>query len=323
MDEQIAESYRWCRKLCRSSGSSFCWTFVLLPRPQCAAMNALYAFARITDDLSDGELSNGNIIPTDTSDTQHRQNVKRSLLDTWMQQTESIDCGPEVLAAAGREPARQAVLSESLWPALRHTLQTYSIPKQLLVDIVRGVQMDLDHRPPQDWPELEKYCYHVASAVGLACTHIWQADEAMPQRAAIDCGIAFQLTNILRDLAIDAQMGRIYLPLSELERFGIDSSQWLAGSPNGDLRGLVRAVGERTKQLYASGWNTIRYLPPPSRRLFSLMWRYYHALLREVLLNADQLWETPRMRIPRLVRARLAAQHFIAPWYWVLPSPVH
>jgi len=291
-------------------------------------MYALYAFARITDDLSDGDLSDGDLSDGDLSDGNFGNAVqspilKRSLLDAWMQQTESIAIGSVRETAMGPEPARQFALSELLWPALRHTLQTYSIPKRLLVDIVRGVQMDLDHRPPKDWPELEDYCYHVASAVGLACTHIWQADKSMPERAAIDCGIAFQLTNILRDLATDARMGRIYLPLSELERFGIDSPQWLAGSPNGDLRGLIQAVGERTEKLYASGWDTIRYLPPASRRLFSLMWRYYHALLREVLRNDDQLWETPRMRIPRLVRARLAAQHFIAPWYWVLPSPVH
>lgn len=312
MDERIAESYRWCRTLCRSSGSSFCWTFVLLPREQCAAMYALYAFARITDDLSDGDAS---------------PNVKRDLLNRWLDQTQSIDGAVQVSPSANLRTALQAnehvALSEPLWPALRHTLQTYAIPKQLLVDIVEGVQMDLDHRPPNDWRELEDYCYHVASAVGLACTHIWQADKSMPKQAAIDCGIAFQLTNILRDLATDARMGRIYLPLSELERFGMDTTQWLAGAPNGDLRGLIGAVGERTEALYASGWETIRYLPPASRRLFSLMWRYYHALLREVLRNADQLWETPRMRIPRLVRARLAAQHFIAPWYWVLPSPIH
>ncbi len=320
MDEKTAESYRWCRQLCRSSGSSFCWTFVLLPRAQCAAMYALYAFARITDDLSDGEGTPA---------------LKRTLLDTWLQQTESLDsnllCMDQTVSSSPATltpPNSQSVgsstpLGEWLWPALRHALQTYEIPKHLLIDIVRGVQMDLDHQPPQNWRELEDYCYHVASAVGLACTHIWQANESMPEQVAIDCGIAFQLTNILRDLSADAKMGRIYLPLSELERFGIESSKWLNGCPNGDLQGLIRAVGERTEELYESGWETIHYLPAPSRRLFSLMWRYYHALLREVLRNGDQLWETPRTRIPRLVRARLAAQHFIAPWYWVLPKPIH
>lgn len=300
MDEQIVNSYRWCRQLCRSSGSSFCWTFVLLPRPQCDAMYSLYAFARITDDLADGE---GSI------------ESKRKELTTWLSLAESID-GEMNLAASAYNA------SSCLWPSLQHTQQRYDIPKRLLTDIVRGVIMDLDHQQPKDWQELEHYCYHVASAVGLACTRIWKADKAMPEQAAMDCGIAFQLTNILRDVANDAKMGRLYIPQSVMTNFGVDPSKWLAGAPNGDWQNVIRAVASRAEELYASGWNTIKYLPPPSRRLFSLMWRYYHALLLEVLRNVDQLWNVSRTRIPTLVRARLAAQHFIKPLYWSLPSPV-
>lgn len=315
MDDQIAQSYRWCRQLCRRSGSSFCWTFVLLPREQCAAMYSLYAFARITDDLADGQGS---------------QESKRKELAAWLALAESIDCTNDVAVNDHHSDAAHpnaahlnaAHLNAALWPSLKHAAKTYDIPKGLLTDIVCGVIMDLDHAPPQDWQELEDYCYHVASAVGLACTRIWRADQSMPKQAAIDCGIAFQLTNILRDIANDAQMGRIYIPASELERFGVDPSKWLAGSPNGDWQSVVKSVAQRAEELYASGWNTINYLPPPSRRLFSLMWRYYHALLLEVLRNVDQLWNVSRTRIPTLVRARLAAQHFIRPLYWSLPSPV-
>ena len=304
MDDQVTQSYRWCRQLCRSSGSSFCWTFVLLPREQCDAMYSLYAFARITDDLADGD---GNIAS------------KRNELAAWLALAESIDGDRDF---SFNEHNANSALWTPLWPSLRHAAKTYDISKELLTDIVRGVIMDLDHTQPQDWPELEDYCYHVASAVGLACTRIWRADKAMPPQAAIDCGIAFQLTNILRDIANDAQMGRIYIPKSELDRFEVDPSKWLSGSPNGDWQSVVRSVARRAEELYASGWNTINYLPPPSRRLFSLMWRYYHALLLEVLRNVDRLWSVSRTRIPTLVRARLAAQHFIKPLYWSLPSPV-
>lgn len=299
MDDQIAKSYRWCRQLCRRSGSSFCWTFVLLPREQCDAMYSLYAFARITDDLADGEASLVS---------------KRNALAAWLTLTESLDSDLSTHVHCGSSP---------LWPSLKHTIQTYDISKNLLTDIVRGVIMDLDHAQPQDLPALEHYCYHVASAVGLACTRIWQADKAMPEQAAIDCGIAFQLTNILRDVANDARMGRVYIPAIELARFGVDASKWLGGAPNGDWQSVIRSIAKRAEELYASGWNTIKYLPSPSRRLFSLMWRYYHALLIEVLRNVNRLWKTPRTRIPRLVRARLAAQHFITPLYWSLPNPVH
>ncbi len=301
MDDRIAESYRWCRQLCRRSGSSFCWTFVLLPRQQCDAMYSLYAFARITDDLADGD---GSV------------ESRRRELSAWLTLAESIDSDVNLSANVHLD-------NILLWPSLKHTQQTYNIPNVLLKDIVRGVIMDLDHVQPQDWQELDDYCYHVASAVGLACTRIWRADGAMPEQAAIDCGLAFQLTNILRDVANDARMGRIYIPASELARYGVDASKWLSGSPNGDWQNVIRSVAQRAEVLYASGWNTIKYLPPASRRLFSLMWRYYHALLLEVLRNVDQLWEVSRTRIPKLVRARLAAQHFITPLYWSLPKPVH
>ncbi len=309
MDKRIAESYRWCRQFCRGSGSSFCWTFVLLPREQCAAMYALYAFARLTDDLGDGQLP---------------PQSKRAALERWLRLTQSLnnDAARLITESTMNEPDLPAEWN-ALQPALRHAVQTYQIPDQLLIDIVQGVMMDLDHRQPNDWPELEQYCYHVASAVGLACTHIWKAEASMPKQFAIDCGIAFQLTNILRDVANDAGMGRVYLPLTEFDRFGVDQNRWLAGVPNGDWEELIRATSARAEQFYASGWNTIKYLPPPSRRLFSLMWRYYHTLLVEVTHNADQLWKTPRMRIARFARARLAAQHFIAPWYRSLPSPIH
>jgi phytoene synthase len=262
-------------------------------------MYSLYAFARITDDLADGEAS---LIS------------KRKALADWLTLTESLDSDLS---------SNVQCCSSPLWPSLKHTTQTYGISKNLLTDIVRGVIMDLDHTQPPDLSALEHYCYHVASAVGLACTRIWQADKAMPEQAAIDCGIAFQLTNILRDVANDARMGRVYIPADELARFGVDASKWLSGAPNGEWQSVIRSIAKRAEELYASGWNTIKYLPPPSRRLFSLMWRYYHALLLEVLHNVNRLWKTPRTRIPRLVRARLAAQHFITPLYWSLPNPVH
>lgn len=303
MDDRVAESYRWCRKLCRRSGSSFCWTFSLLPREQCDAMHSLYAFARISDDLADGD---GSL----TS--------KRNALSAWMALTDSLDCDADFSRSGSLH-----VDSSHLWPSLRDVCQKYNVPKNLLTEIVRGVIKDLDHAQPQSWKELDEYCYQVASAVGLACTRIWRADRSMSEQAAVDCGIAFQLTNILRDVAKDARLGRIYIPETVFSQFGLDATSWLKGAPNGDWQSAIRSVAQRAEELYISGWDTIKHLPPPGRRLFSLMWRYYHALLLEVLRNVDRLWKISGTRIPRLVRARLAAQHFITPLYWSLPSPVH
>ncbi len=307
MPERLEESYRWCKRLCRHSGSSFCWSFGLLDREAALGMYALYAFARISDDLAD-----------DAGSPAH----KRFCLEAWRQRVAWLD--------AARDGASKWLESElpieltqfdSLWPALQDTVTKFGIPLNLLDEIVLGVSMDIEHQQPQDWSELEHYCYHVASAVGLACTHIWRADRTMPRQVAVDCGIAFQLTNILRDIASDARQGRIYLPLSEFERFGVSPDAWLQLKPGGDWVGMVAAVSARAEALYRSGWQTQQFLPAASQRVFSLMWRYYRELLNQVCRRRAQLWDSKRLKVSPVARARLAAQHFISPLYRALPSP--
>jgi 15-cis-phytoene synthase len=306
MNEQIEASYQWCKSLCRNSGSSFCWSFRLLTRESCLGMYALYAFARITDDLADDTAS---FVP-------RTQN-----LQAWSQQLRSL------VANMGGQPwldlDRPEALIEfdSLWPALQHTLSTFAIPIGLLEDIVKGVSMDIEHRQPQDWGELDNYCYHVASAVGIACTHIWRAGSDMPRQYAVDCGIAFQLTNILRDIADDASQGRIYIPHDQFERFDVSPVHWLQGYPTGQWKKMVQEISDRAEMLYREGWKVKRFLPPQSQRVFSLMWRYYHELLQQATRNPEKLWSRRRLKVPSVTRVRLAAQHFIPPLYWTLPSP--
>jgi 15-cis-phytoene synthase len=321
MDDELAASYRYCKQICRDSQSSFCWTFRLLGPQPCAAMQALYAFARISDDISDQSTP---------------LNDRRSQLLAWRQQVEALvsaSSDNENIPSSHTSIAHTSIAHTSiahtsiaqydgLWPALRHTIEQFNIPVHYLRLIVDGVMMDLDHRTPADWSELENYCYHVASAVGLACTCIWRAQPTMPIQAAVDCGYAFQLTNILRDIRRDAKLGRIYLPASELSRFSVDANAWLAGRTSGDWEGLIASVAKRADSYYASSWQTIEYLPASSRRMFSLMWRYYRALLSEVIRQAEFLPSDHYVRIPVTTKVRLAAQHFISPWYRLLPSPV-
>ncbi len=325
MADHIDESYRWCKRLCHRSGSSFCWSFRLLGPQAARSMYALYAFARIADDLADGDNS---------------VEQKRRELDAWSRRVhdlkeETFDGSRQlvrkhpasvVLSAAGAlDPAglveERLAEFELLWPALQDTLIKFDVPVQLLEEIVQGVCLDIEHQPPKSWEELDRYCYHVAAAVGLACTRIWRAHESMPPQFAIDCGIAFQLTNILRDVANDAGQGRIYIPLSEFERFGVSPVQWMQGEPSGDWEEMIQAVADRAEALYRSGWQTKQFLPPPGQRVFSLMWRYYHELLKQVQRNRHALWQQRRLRVSRVARARLAAQHFISPLYWTLTQP--
>lgn len=285
-------------------------------------MYALYAFARITDDLGDN--------PSPAAD-------RLRLLNAWQEQLESLTDGDADGHADGNTTNNNAIANasalanvetrtaqacsdlrgfEPLWQPLAATLRQYSIPLELLTAVVEGVRRDVYPRPPADWNELEDYCYHVASAVGLACVHIWKipnTEQELPRQAAIDCGVAFQLTNILRDVADDARQGRLYLPLSELERHGVSPTACLAGHPDGDWCNLIASVAERAEQYYQQGWPTIHYLTPRSRRMFSLMWCSYRALLQRVVARRQLLWRGPRVRLTRVQQAYLLTRHMILP----------
>ncbi len=265
-------------------------------------MAALYAFARITDDLGDSNTSNDD---------------KRDRLFRWQSNVhEFVGAGRRCEAAEGNGAHTM------LWPALADTVQRFQIPAQLLDDIVKGVQMDVGPVSITDWPQLNDYCYHVASAVGLACTCIWQSRPALPSQAAIDCGIAFQLTNILRDVREDALQGRIYIPICELERFGCDRATWLSGKPNGDWAGCINSVACRASELYLSGWQTALFLHADGRRMFSLIWRTYRQLLNRVVCSTHTLWSGSRITVPKATQFKLAISHFVPWWYQILPAPV-
>jgi phytoene synthase len=187
------------------------------------------------------------------------------------------------------------------------------MPLELLEDLVAGVAMDLQPVRLMEWSDVDRYCYHVASTIGLACTSIWQADESLPLQQAIDCGLAFQMTNILRDLREDAARNRIYVPLAELERYGCDVESWLAGAPRGNWPELVSSVIERTRALYASGARTIDHLPQPGARMFALMWSSYRQLLETVDRQKAFLWTNRRVRVTSGQQLKLFAKALVTP----------
>ena len=131
------------------------------------------------------------------------------------------------------------------------------------------------------YEQVEHYCYLVASAVGLACLHIWEFDDPMPIDSAIDCGLAFQFTNILRDISEDAQRGRIYLPRQHYEQHGLSEDDLLSPRPDDRLCCLIAEEIQRTSKLFDSGWQIWDSLHPDGRPMFSMMWRTYRLLLPE------------------------------------------
>ncbi len=313
-------------------------------------MYALYAFARIVDDIGDKELNPSAMMPGKTNDngasngddTECRELQRRArdeqLRTIEIELSEALQvCVPTVQppncpSRPRTSPPQRLKESEDnrhnlapLWPAIAHVAESFAIPPQLLFDIVEGVRMDLDPKQPADWEELKRYCYHVASAVGLACVYIWKSDSqrdvGLPRQSAIDCGIAFQLTNILRDVAEDARAGRIYIPLSEMESYGVDPQRWLAGEPTGNWAALIDQMAMEAQKYYNNGWPTIAGLTPASQRMFSLMWRSYHQLLEQVVANKQTLWSESKVRLSTTTKLNLLTSHLVPQWFRRLPTP--
>jgi phytoene synthase len=245
----LGGSYAYCRQLAKKEAGNFYHAFRLLPTEQHRAMCALYAFMRLTDDLTDAAG------PLD----EKRENLARWRLD--------------LIRALDGEP------THPLHPAFCHTLRHFHIPQKYVEDVLDGVAMDLERTRYQTFEELYPYCYRVASAVGLCCIHIWGFSDERALVHAEAAGVALQLTNILRDVAEDAQRGRIYLPLDELKRYGYSEENLLRGVADDSFRALMEFQAERARGFYESAGGLIGMLPPPGRAVFLVMSQTYRELL--------------------------------------------
>ncbi len=316
----VPASYRHVRRISRRSGSNFYRSFWLLPRPKREAVCALYAFARTTDDLGDCD---------------EPAVLRKHWLD-WWRKTAAMNL-------IGEGPLERVVLPDGLlpegivkntksWPidlhrraneilpALRDASQRYQIPSRYLLEIVDGVLADQQKTRFDTYEQVEHYCYLVASAVGLACLHIWGFDEPLPAAAAIDCGLAFQLTNILRDVAEDAGRGRIYLPRQHYEQHGLSEDDLLV--PRGDdrLRCLVLDEVRRAKMLFDSGWQVWDSLHADGRPMFSMMWRTYRKLLDRIAEDPGSV-AVRRVRLTAGEKIGIVSRHFCPPMFRRLPVP--
>lgn len=322
----VAESYQHVRRISRQSGSNFYRSFWLLPRPKREAMEALYAFARITDDLGDS-----NEPPA----------IRARLLQWWRGATalnliSESDSGRVIFPEgwlADLQPSDQPSFSdkvsanaalrnqaEQILPALADTARRYEIPSRFLLEIIDGVLADQQKTRFDTYEQVEHYCYLVASAVGLACLHIWEFEQPMPTSSAIDCGLAFQLTNILRDISEDAQRGRIYLPRQHYEQHGLSEDDLLQPRPDDRLECLIADEARRAANLFDSGWEIWDSLHPDGKPMFSMMWRTYRKLLQHIADDPGLVLQR-RVRLTRTEKLSLVAQHYV-PWkFRRLPVP--
>jgi len=277
------QSYSWCERLAQREAGNFYHAFRILPADQRRAMCALYSFLRIADDIADG--------PGETDD-------KRRQLGAWRRQLDA--------ALAGED-------SHPLHPALRHTVAQFGIPCQYLVEVLDGVGMDLDTERYETFAELYRYCYQVASAVGLACIHIWGfAGDRAPHHAEA-AGIALQLTNILRDLSEDAGRGRVYLPREDLERFGYTEECLSLKIRDERFRELMRFQVARARGYYEAAEGLGQALRPAGRAVFLVMLRTYRGLLNAIVHRDFDVF-SGRVRLSRLHKLWLAARALPVRW---------
>jgi 15-cis-phytoene synthase len=242
-------SYRYCETLARQQARHFYPAFRILPTKQRRAMCALYAFLRIADDLSDEPA------PLDE---------KRRRLADWRRALHQ--------AMAGN-------FGHPTHPALQDTIASFRVPLDYLEAVLDGVEMDLTTTSYATFDELRMYCWRVASAVGLACIHIWGFRDDRAKTFAESAGIAFQLTNILRDLKEDAERGRVYLPQEDLNRFDYGMASLQQSLRDDRFRALMRFEVERARSFYEKAWPLRELLEMPGRTVFELMARTYRSLL--------------------------------------------
>jgi phytoene synthase len=285
MSATLSASYEDCRRLARRSAKNFYYSFMLLPHDKRRAMCALYAFSRRTDDLGDS----GQPVE-----------ARRTALADWRR---SLDRG------------LNGIYDSPVFPALADTVDRYRLPPDYLHALIDGVEMDLDRSRYETFDDLRDYCYKVASVVGLCCIRIWGFTDERAAEPAIKCGIALQLTNILRDLKEDAAADRIYLPQDDLRRFDYTCDDLRRGLVDERFRALMRFQVERAEGFYDQAAELDRWLSPDGRTAFGTMTGIYRGLLDEIKrLDGDVFRH--RVRLTTWHKLRIAGR-------WLLAHPPH
>jgi squalene-associated FAD-dependent desaturase len=276
---KTSDAYRVCRGIARSQAKNFYFAFLALPRHKRNAICAVYAFMRHADDISDEEsLSKAD---------------RRARMAAWI--------------AAWHHAAETGRTEDPVFIALNDARIRFRIPIVLLDQLVEGTAIDLseEHDAEEtfaDFPALRRYCYLVASVVGLVCIRIFGYRGPVAEKFAEELGVAFQLTNILRDVREDAERGRVYLPVDELARHGLTpetlSEAARAGTaPSPAIRAMLAEQAARAEELYAAGTRLLPLVEPDSRPALWVLMTIYHRLLGRIRGAGCDVF-TRRARVP-------------------------
>jgi phytoene synthase len=253
MDEALEQAYRYCQALAKREAKNFYYGFILLPPAKRRAIYASYAFARGCDDIVDDDLAPEEKVQRLA---EYRHKLERSL---------------------------NGDLAGPVFQALRDAMRRYRIPPEYFYQLLDGVEMDLTVRRYPTFAELRRYCYGVASTVGLISIEIFGYRGGQQARQhAEDLGIALQLTNILRDIREDAQRDRIYIPQDELELFGYSEAEMSGAVVNAPFRRLMRFQVERAREYFTRGRELLPLLPYRSRACTAALQAIYRRILERI-----------------------------------------
>ena len=285
---QLRAAYSVCRHIARSAAKNFYYGFLVLPSPKRNALCAVYAFMRQADDISDDPS-----VPAEQ---------RREKLTAWIEGLRRVIDGERT--------------DDPVFMALADTQKTFNIPFDWLEKLVQGTAMDL---PDADCPtrmqyetfeELYDYCYHVASVVGLVCIRIFGYRDPKAEKLAEQTGVAFQLTNIIRDVKEDSQLGRVYLPAEDLRRFNVEAKALTNGDAAGAFRPVLEFEAQRARELYRSADELMPLIDDDSQPALWTLVQIYHRLLDRIAERNYDVF-TAKLRLSTAEKLGILAQGFV------------
>jgi len=264
-DWSLVHSYEECHRVAREARSNFYYAFYLLPKAKRDGLAALYAFMRLVDDVAD---------EGDDLAVKQRGLAKwRAALDEAVGGYGAFVDGSSVLSLQSAPTGAADVL-----PALVDTMRRFNMPARYLHDLISGAEMDLTVKTYPTFDRLKEYCYRVAGTVGLTCTHVFGFSDPRALDLAEKLGLAFQLTNIIRDVREDAALGRIYIPDEDLVRYNVSPQDFAKNEATLGVRELLRFEADRAWQLYEEGAELLDLIDADSRGTLWLLVHTYNAL---------------------------------------------
>jgi squalene synthase HpnC len=291
----VAASYEECHRIAREAHSNFYPAFFLLPKPKRDAIVALYAFMRLIDDVSDEG--------ADLAAKQLGLAKWRAALDEAITGNSQVFDGNAVMAL----PSEPMYGEGEVLPALVDTIQRYKMPSRYLHDLISGAEMDLTIQSYPTFDRLREYCYRVAGTVGLTCAHIFGFHDFRALDLAEKLGLAFQLTNIIRDVHEDYGLGRVYLPDEDLERYKVAKEDFGHSEGTLGVRELLRFEADRAWQFYEEGSRLFGMIDEDSRATLWLLVHTYSSLLARIE-SVDFAVFGPRVRLSKTEKLKLIAK---------------